>query len=138
MDNWLTVGPALSADTGSAAVPIVALESTVISHGLPYPQNLELALRVEEIVRAEGAIPATIGVIAGQITAGLDRTQIEHLATARGVLKVSLATCRLSWLESLTARPQWPLLPGRRSAPAFRFSPQEASAACIALRLLCR
>ena len=66
------------------------MESTVISHGLPYPQNLELALRVEEIVRAEGAIPATIGVIAGQITAGLDRTQIEHLATARGVLKVSL------------------------------------------------
>lgn len=67
----------------------VALESTVISHGLPYPHNIQLALRLEEIVRAGGAIPATIGIIGGEIVVGLDRGQIEHLATARGVRKVS-------------------------------------------------
>jgi pseudouridine-5'-phosphate glycosidase len=67
----------------------VALESTVISHGLPYPHNIQLALRLEEIVRAGGAAPATIGIIAGEIIVGLDRGQIEHLATAPGVRKVS-------------------------------------------------
>jgi pseudouridine-5'-phosphate glycosidase len=67
----------------------VALESTVISHGLPYPHNIQLALRLEEIVRAQGATPATIGVIAGEIVVGLARDQIEHLATAQGVRKVS-------------------------------------------------
>ena len=67
----------------------VALESTVISHGLPYPHNLQLALRLEEIVRAGGAAPATIGIIAGEIVVGLDRGQIEHLATAPDVRKVS-------------------------------------------------
>ena len=67
----------------------VALESTVISHGLPYPHNIQLALRLEEIVRAGGAAPATIGIIAGTIVVGLDRGQIEHLATAPGVRKVS-------------------------------------------------
>ena len=71
--------------TGAA----VALESTVISHGLPYPHNIQLALRLEEIVRAGGASPATIGIIAGKIVVGLDRGQIEHLATAQGVRKVS-------------------------------------------------
>jgi pseudouridine-5'-phosphate glycosidase len=67
----------------------VALESTVISHGLPYPHNIQLALRLEEIVRAAGTTPATIGIIGGQIIVGLDRGQIEHLATAPGVRKVS-------------------------------------------------
>jgi pseudouridine-5'-phosphate glycosidase len=62
--------------------PTVALESTVISHGLPYPHNLRLALRLEEIVAAAGAAPATVGVIAGEIVVGLSRGQIEHLATA--------------------------------------------------------
>lgn len=70
-------------------VPRVALESTVISHGLPYPQNIQLALRVEAIVHAHGAQPATVGIIRGEIVVGLDRDQIEHLATAQGVRKVS-------------------------------------------------
>jgi pseudouridine-5'-phosphate glycosidase len=69
--------------------PLVALESTVISHGLPYPHNLRLALRLEEIVRDHGATPATVGIIAGEIIVGLDRGQIEHLATAQEVCKVS-------------------------------------------------
>jgi pseudouridine-5'-phosphate glycosidase len=67
----------------------VALESTVISHGLPYPENLRTALRLEEIVRSQGAFPATIGIIGGEIVVGLDHAQIEHLATAKEVRKVS-------------------------------------------------
>jgi len=69
--------------------PRLALESTVISHGLPFPANLELALRVEEIARAEGATPATVGIIRGEIVVGLNRAQIEHLATAKDVHKTS-------------------------------------------------
>ena len=61
----------------------VTLESTVISHGLPYPHNLRLALRLKEIMREGGAVPATVGIIAGEIVVGLSHARIEHLATAR-------------------------------------------------------
>jgi len=73
----------------NSSSPRLALESTVISHGLPFPANLELALRVEEIARAEGATPATVGIIRGEIVVGLNRAQIEHLATAKDVHKTS-------------------------------------------------
>jgi pseudouridine-5'-phosphate glycosidase len=73
----------------AATQPVVALESTVISHGLPYPQNLETALRMEAIIREMGAEPATVGVIAGRIIAGLSHEEIRHLARAPGVVKVS-------------------------------------------------
>jgi pseudouridine-5'-phosphate glycosidase len=63
--------------------PIVALESTVISHGLPYPHNLELAREMESLIRAEGATPATIALIEGEIHAGLDDQALERLADAR-------------------------------------------------------
>ncbi|MEZ4635608.1 MAG: pseudouridine-5'-phosphate glycosidase [Caldilineaceae bacterium] len=69
--------------------PSVALESTVISHGLPYPRNLELAREMEEIVRQGGAEPRTIGILNGELIAGLSAAQIEHLATAKDVRKVS-------------------------------------------------
>ena len=69
--------------------PLVALESTVISHGLPYPRNLTRAREMEEIVRAYDAEPRTIGIIGGELIAGLTSTQIEHLATADEVRKVS-------------------------------------------------
>lgn len=69
--------------------PIVAFESTVIAHGLPCPQNLETACRLERIVRENGAIPATIGVIDGEIFAGLNHKQIELLARSKDVRKVS-------------------------------------------------
>jgi pseudouridine-5'-phosphate glycosidase len=69
--------------------PIVALESTVISHGLPYPHNLELARAMEDEVRAMGAQPATIGVVAGVPTVGMSGAEVEHLARAEGVLKLS-------------------------------------------------
>ena len=62
--------------------PIVALESTIISHGLPYPDNVELALELEDRVRVVGAVPATIAVLAGRARVGLGETDIEHLARA--------------------------------------------------------
>jgi len=69
--------------------PAVALESTVISHGLPYPRNLQLAQEMEAIIRSQGAAPHTVGIIAGELIAGLTPAQIEHLATAPNVRKVS-------------------------------------------------
>ncbi|GAB4562331.1 MAG: pseudouridine-5'-phosphate glycosidase [Anaerolineae bacterium] len=70
--------------------PTVALESTVIAHGLPWPHNLEAALRLEAAVREEGALPATIGIIAGEIRVGMTEEELRHLARAEGVRKVSL------------------------------------------------
>jgi pseudouridine-5'-phosphate glycosidase len=69
--------------------PVVALESTVIAHGLPYPQNLETALALEERIRKEGAVPATIAVLHGVLRVGLERDDLEYIATADGVRKVS-------------------------------------------------
>lgn len=69
--------------------PVVALESTLISHGLPYPQNLEVAIEAERAVRSEGAVPATIGVIDGVAKVGLDEAGLEFMATAEGIMKLS-------------------------------------------------
>lgn len=69
--------------------PIVALESTVISHGLPYPQNLELASNMESIIRDRGATPATVAILGGEVKVGLTAAELEHLSTAKGVWKVS-------------------------------------------------
>ena len=70
--------------------PVVALESTVISHGLPYPVNLETARRMETVVREAGAVPATVGVLKGVLTVGLRGDQIELLATAQDIRKASV------------------------------------------------
>jgi len=70
-------------------LPIVALESTVITHGLPWPQNLELARRMEATVRAGGACPATIAILKGEVKVGLSEAELEYLAQAKNVVKVS-------------------------------------------------
>ena len=70
--------------------PIVALESTIISHGMPYPKNVATAREVEKIVRANGAIPATIAILNGNIHVGFDDDQMELLGNSKGVWKVSL------------------------------------------------
>ena len=75
-----------------AGKPVVALESTIISHGMPYPQNVETALRVEEIIRENGAVPATIAIIGGRLKAGLTREEIDYLG--RTGLKVTKASRR--------------------------------------------
>ncbi|WP_167792097.1 pseudouridine-5'-phosphate glycosidase [Soehngenia longivitae] len=69
--------------------PVVALESTIISHGMPYPQNVETALNVERIIRENGAIPATIGIINGKLIAGLTEEEIDYMGKTKGILKVS-------------------------------------------------
>jgi pseudouridine-5'-phosphate glycosidase len=72
-----------------AEIPIVALESTIISHGMPYPENLNTAKEVEAIVTAEGAMPATIAIIDGEICIGLSEEQMQFLATEKNILKAS-------------------------------------------------
>lgn len=78
------VRPALTAGR-----PVVALESTVIAHGLPHPENIEVALAMEAAVRAGGATPATVALLDGRIVIGLSEAEIERLATERGVMKAS-------------------------------------------------
>src|SRR5690606_1792442 len=69
--------------------PVVALESTLIAHGMPYPQNLETARRVEQIVWENGATPATIAIISGRIKVGLSDTELAYIAQNEDILKVS-------------------------------------------------
>ncbi|MDR6292854.1 pseudouridine-5'-phosphate glycosidase [Inquilinus ginsengisoli] len=88
MNSLLSIAPEVSAAL-AAGRPVVALESTIISHGMPYPQNLEMAQRVEGIIREEGAVPATIAVADGRIHVGLDEALLHRLATAKGVAKLS-------------------------------------------------
>jgi pseudouridine-5'-phosphate glycosidase len=73
----------------SGGRPLVALESTVIAHGLPRPQNLETALRLEQIVRDAGATPATIAILKGELHVGLDDSQLRHIAESRDIHKLS-------------------------------------------------
>lgn len=80
--------------------PIVALESTIISHGMPYPQNVEMATKVENIIRKNGAIPATIALIDGKIKIGLEKEELELLANSDNVAKVS----RRDFTEVLTTK----------------------------------
>jgi len=70
-------------------MPVVALESTIISHGMPYPKNVETALNVEEIVRRGGAVPATIAILKGRIKVGLTSSEIEYLGKSKNVVKAS-------------------------------------------------
>ena len=91
----LTFSPEV-AEARAEGRPIVALESTIITHGMPFPQNLETAERVEAEIRSAGAVPATIAVMGGRIHIGLDRPALTALARATGVRKLSradLAVC---------------------------------------------
>ena len=73
----------------AAGKPVVSLESTIISHGMPYPQNVEMAREVEQIIRDAGAVPATIAIIDGKICIGLSGAQLELLGTSKDAMKVS-------------------------------------------------
>ncbi len=78
LNKYLDVSPEVAAAVAQGK-PVVALESTIISHGMPYPQNVETALQVESIIRENGAVPATIAVIGGRLKAGCSKEDIEHL-----------------------------------------------------------
>jgi pseudouridylate synthase len=69
--------------------PVVALESTIISHGMPYPQNVEMANEVENIIRSHGAVPATIAILNGRLKVGLTASELELLATSKDIIKAS-------------------------------------------------
>ena len=88
MDDLLQLAPEVrqALDDGRA---VVALESTVIAHGLPYPTNLESARSMEAVVRREGAVPATMALLDGRLRVGLDDAELQHLATAKRIRKVS-------------------------------------------------
>lgn len=89
MNKYLDVAPE-AAEALKAGKPVVALESTIISHGMPYPQNVETALQVEKIIRENGAVPATIAVIGGRLKAGLSPEEIDYLGkTGSAVAKAS-------------------------------------------------
>ena len=89
LNKYLDIAPEVqkALDEGR---PVVALESTIISHGMPYPQNVETALNVEKIIRDNGAVPATIAVLGGRLKAGLSEQEIDYLGkTGAGVAKAS-------------------------------------------------
>ena len=89
LNRYLDIAPEVkkALDEGR---PVVALESTIISHGMPYPQNVETALNVEKIIRDHGAVPATIAIIKGRLKAGLSAEEIDYLGkTGAGVAKAS-------------------------------------------------
>ena len=88
LNSYLDVHPEVE-NALNSKLPIVALESTIISHGMPYPENIETALMVEDTVRANKAIPATIAIIKGRLKVGLTNEEIEFLATNDEVRKIS-------------------------------------------------
>ena len=89
MNKYLDLAPEV-AEALENGRPVVALESTIISHGMPYPKNVETAMLVEKTIRDNGAVPATIAVIGGRLKAGLSREEIEYLGKAgRDVAKAS-------------------------------------------------
>ncbi len=89
LNAYLDVNPEVAAAV-AAGKPVVALESTIISHGMPYPQNVETALNVEKVIRDNGAVPATIAILGGRLKAGLTPEEIEYLGkTGQAVTKAS-------------------------------------------------
>lgn len=88
LEKYLDINPEV-AQALKEGKPVVALESTIISHGMPYPKNVETALEVERIVRENGAVPATIAIIKGRIKVGVTREELEFLGTGKNILKTS-------------------------------------------------
>ena len=86
--NYLDIKPEV-AKALEEGLAVVALESTIISHGMPYPRNVETALKVEEIIRENGAVPATVAIINGRLKVGLTREEIEVLGSGKNIIKTS-------------------------------------------------
>lgn len=88
MNKYLVLSEEVRAGMAKG-LPIVALESTIISHGMPYPQNVAMAREVEQIIRDNGAVPATIAIVAGKIKIGLSDEELEMFGRSKGIAKVS-------------------------------------------------
>lgn len=89
INPYLSIEPVVQAALQNGQ-PVVALESTIISHGMPYPQNVETALAVEDIIRQQGAIPATIAIFDGKCQVGLSKEMLEYFGKQKNIWKVSL------------------------------------------------
>ena len=89
LNKYLDIAPEVQQALADGR-PVVALESTIISHGMPYPKNVETALLVEQTLRDNGAVPATIAILGGRLKAGLSEAEIDYLGkTGAGVTKAS-------------------------------------------------
>lgn len=88
LNDYLSIAPEIQ-EAINEGKPIVALESTILSHGMPYPENVEFASKVEQVVRGEGAIPATTAIIGGKLKVGLSKDELEIMCKAENVGKVS-------------------------------------------------
>ncbi|QOX63756.1 pseudouridine-5'-phosphate glycosidase [Anoxybacterium hadale] len=88
LEKYLDINPEVK-EALEAGKAVVALESTIISHGMPYPKNVETALNVERIIKENGAVPATIAIIKGRLKVGLTPEEIEYLGKSHGVIKAS-------------------------------------------------
>ena len=134
MNKYLDIAPEVR-EALEAGNPVVALESTIISHGMPYPQNVETALNVERIVRENGAVPATIAILGGRLKAGLSKEEIEYLGkTGTAVTKVSrrdLPVVVSKRMDGATTVATTMII---APWPASACSPLAASAACTAGR----
>ena len=100
--TYIEIGPEVG-DAIAGGGAVVALESTIISHGMPYPKNLETAREVEGVIRAAGAVPATIAVMDGHFTVGLSPAELEGLAKSTEVLKASRRDLGVAFARTLTA-----------------------------------
>ncbi|WP_194395512.1 pseudouridine-5'-phosphate glycosidase [Microbacterium atlanticum] len=102
MTDPLVVAPAVR-EAVAAGTPVLALESTIFTHGLPRPRNLQVAIEAEALVRARGVVPATIGVVDGRPTVGLSPAEIEQLSSSHGVVKASVRDVPIAAAKHLSA-----------------------------------
>ena len=108
LNAYLDVNPEVAAAV-AAGKPVVALESTIISHGMPYPQNVETALNVEKVIRENGAVPATIAILGGRLKAGLTpRKSSTWARPARPSPRPAAGICRCWWPRAWTGLPPSP------------------------------
>ena len=98
-DMNIKISPDVSSALSSGQ-PVVALESTILSHGMPYPRNLECAMEVESVIRSHGAVPATIAILDGQVHVGLSKDQLEHLADTENTVVKKCSTKDLPFVIS--------------------------------------
>ena len=104
LSKWMDISEEVR-DSIKGNCPVVALESTIISHGMPFPQNLETVLEVENIIREAGSIPATIAVIEGRIKIRLSSLELEQFAQGIKTLKVSRRDLPFALLKNWTEEP---------------------------------
>lgn len=134
MNRYLDVAPEVQAAL-DAGKPVVALESTIISHGMPYPQNVETALHVEKIIRHGGAVPATIAIIGGRLKAGLTPEEIDYLGkTGAGVTKASRRDLPILVAEKRDGATTVTTTMMIAAMAGMRCSPPAVSAACTGAR----